>query len=79
MRTAFITIPKRTYQELRLKALAFERYITYRIKKSHLKELEKDLIKTGLYKNSFIKSLLTAEKDHLEGNVREVRSLKELI
>lgn len=74
-----ITIPKKEYQDLRAKALAFERYFKKSVQDFHLQELEKDLKVTKLYKNKFVKSISASEQDHLEGNIREIDSLKEIM
>ena len=73
-----ITIPRKEYQELKIRASAFNRYLREMIKEKILEDFEVSLKETNLYKEGFIEDLVEAKKDILEGNIKEVYSLKEL-
>lgn len=73
-----ITISKKEYQQLRTKASAFDQYLVPSIRKQVLKDFEAALKKTGLYSRKFIKDLVEARCDILEGNIKEISSLKTL-
>lgn len=73
-----VTIPKKEYQELKTKALAFDRYLTQSLKEKILRDFEVSLKKTGRYTTKFIEDLVEAKQDILEGNIKEISSLKNL-